>query len=102
MEHEIKINKVLVVLSPDLIQLDKPMESPLIQRAISLAKNASCELELFHIYYDGGLEHQLFESDADLERRREKLTDRYSTLLATMVMRLKDEGIELCYPPQEA
>lgn len=95
MTHKAKIEKVLVVLSPDLIRPDKPKQSPLIQRAVSLAKVTGCELELFHVCYDGGLEYQLFESDADLERRRDVLTDRDATLLAEIATRLKNEGINV-------
>jgi hypothetical protein len=38
MTYKTKIKKVLVVLSPDLIQPDKPKQSPLIQRADELTK----------------------------------------------------------------
>lgn len=93
MRHTTSIDKVLVVLSPDLIKPDKPKQSPLIQRALSLAKNTGCQLELFHVCYDGGLEHQLFRSDADLDREREELIDHDATLLAEIATRLKSEGI---------
>lgn len=95
MNYLAKIKKVLVVLSPDLVQPDKPTRSALIQRAVSLAKISGCELELFHVCYDGGLEHQLFGSDADFERQREQLTDRDATLLAEMATRLQSEGINV-------
>ena len=95
MKYKAKIKKVLVVLSPDLIRPDKPKQSPLIQRAVSLAKITGCELELFHVCYDSELEHRLFESDADLERQREALTDRGATLLAEIATRLKNEGIDV-------
>lgn len=97
MRHTANINKVLVVLSPDLIQPDKPQESALIQRAVSMAKSTGCELELFHACYDAGLEQQLFESDADIERQREDLTNRDAMLLAEMAARLKGEGISVRY-----
>lgn len=97
MTYKTNIKKALVVLSPDLIRPDKPKQSPLIQRAVELAKITGCQLELFHVCYDGGLEHQLFNSDADLERQREELTDRDATLLAEMATRLKDESINVRY-----
>lgn len=95
MSNNTKIKKVLVVLSPDLIKPDKPKQSPLIQRAVSLAKITGCELELFHVCYDGGLEFQLFDSDVAIERQREELTDRDATLLAEIATRLKNEGIKV-------
>ena len=97
MSNKTKIKKVLVVLSPDLTQPDKPKQSSLIQRAVSLAKITGCELELFHVCYDGGLEHQLFSSEADRERQREELVDRDATLLAEMAARLRAESINVRY-----
>ncbi|NNF15430.1 MAG: universal stress protein [Gammaproteobacteria bacterium] len=95
MSYEANIKKVLVVLSPDLISPDKPKQSPLIHRAVSLAKNAGCELELFHVCYDSGLEYQLFRSSADLKRRREALADQDATVLADIAARLKSDGINV-------
>ena len=83
MPYKMNIKKALVVLSPDLIRPDKPEQSPLIQRAVELAKTTGCELELFHVCYDSGLEHQLFESNAKLERQQKKLTDRDATMRRT-------------------
>ena len=97
MKHNTKIRKVLVVLSPDLIQPQKPTQSPLIQRAIALAKSTGCELELFHVCYEDELEQQLLESAVDLERQRKELTNRDSLLLAEMATRLKDESINVSY-----
>ncbi len=93
MTYKPKIEKILVVLSPDLIRPDKPEQSPLLQRAVSLAKITGCELELFHICFDGALEHQLFVPEADRERQREQLTDQDATVLAEMATRLKSESI---------
>jgi len=95
MTYKAKIKKVLVVLSPDLIRPDKPKQSSLVQRAVALAKITGCELELFHVCHDGSLEHQIFASDDDLERQREELTDRDATLLAEMVTRLRNEGVNV-------
>lgn len=91
------IKKVLVILSPDLIRTDKPMESALIRRAVSLAQNTGCELELFHACYDDRPDYGLFTSDAERQKERERLTDEDATQLAEMAMRLKDECAKLCY-----
>ena len=97
MPYKMNIKKALVVLSPDLIRPDKPEQSPLIQRAVELAKTTGCELELFHVCYDSGLEHQLFESNAKLERQQKKLTDRDATMLAEMAAHLKSEGVNVLH-----
>ena len=91
MTYKAKIKKVLVVLSPDLIRPDKPMESALIRRAISLAKITGCELELFHVCYDGSLDYGFFTSDEERQRERDRLTNKDATRLAEMAMRLKNE-----------
>ena len=95
MQRTAKIEKVLVVLSPDLVRPGKPLESALIRRAVALAKITGCELELFHVCFDGSLQHQLFTSDASLKRRREELTDRDATLLAEMATHLRRECIDV-------
>lgn len=95
MTHQAKIKNVLVMLSPDLIKPDQPRESPLIQRAVALAKITGCELELFHVCYDSGLENQLFESDAELEQKREETINKDATLLADMATRLKNQSIKV-------
>ena len=86
-----KINKVLVILSPDLIQPDKPMESVLLNRAVSLARKTGCALELFHVCYDNKLDNSLFASDDDLHRERKHLADRDATRVAEIAARLNGE-----------
>ncbi len=95
MNYKPKIQKALVVLSPDLIRPDAPKESPLLQRAITLAKVTGCELELFHICYDGEIAHPLFAADDELDRKRRELTDKDATLMEEIVARLKGEGINV-------
>lgn len=91
------IKKVLVILSPDLIKTDKPMESALIRRAISLAKITGCELEMFHACYEDRPDHGLFTSDEERQTERDRLTAEDATRLAEMAMRLKDEGVNVRY-----
>lgn len=88
-----KIEKILVVLSPDLIKPDQPGESTLIKRAVALTRKTGCELELFHVCYSDELAHQLFASDSDRERHKRKLTDHDATLLAEIGARLLREGV---------
>ncbi len=92
-----KINKALVVLSPDLIRPEQPMKSVLLQRAVSLAKVSGCQLELFHVCYDSGVEHQLFASDDEMDAEIKNLSDRDATLVAEIAMRLGQEGIDVCH-----
>lgn len=97
MTHEAKIKKILVVLSPDLIRPDEPMQSALIQRAISLARNTGSELELFHVSYDGTLDYCLFASEGELQNERERLTDEDATRLAELATRIKGECVNVRY-----
>lgn len=97
MTNTANIKKVLVVLSPDLIRPDKPMESALIRRAVSLAKNTGCELELFHACYDDRPDYGLFTSDEERQNERERLTGKDATRLSEMAVRLKNECAEVRY-----
>jgi nucleotide-binding universal stress UspA family protein len=97
MPIEAKINKALVVLSPELIRPDSPMDSTLLRRAITLAKSTGCQLELFHACYDNALDYHLFASDDDARRQQEALTDRDATLLAEIATRLKSEYPNIRY-----
>jgi len=93
----VDINKVLVVLSPDLIQPANPGESPLIQRAVALAKAAGCELELFHASYDSMIDYKIIASNDERQRQREAITDRDATLLADIAARLSMDGVNVSY-----
>ena len=90
-----KIERALVVLSPDLIRPDDPMQSSLLKRAVSLAEKTGCELELFYVSYDGALDFSLFQSNADLQRAREELTDQQATQLAEVASRIKSDSVRV-------
>lgn len=95
MQYKAKIKKALAVLSPDLIAPEAPMQSALLKRAVALAKITGCELEIFHVCYDGGLLYQLFASDDELERQRMRLTDSAATRVAEVAARLRNEAIDV-------
>lgn len=95
MSYEPKIEKALVVVTPDLIRPDDPMQSTLLKRAVSLARKTGCELELFHVCYDGTLDFHLFATAADLQRARERLTDHQATQLAEVAARLKSKSVRV-------
>lgn len=95
MTYKPKIRKALVVLSPDLVRPDKPMESTLIKRAVELATITGCELELFHVCFDASLEEGLFASNKDLEYERYQLTEQDATRLAELATRLKNECVNV-------
>ncbi len=92
-----KIDKVLVILSPDLIKTDKPMESALIRRVVSLARITGCELELFHACYEDRPDYGLFTSDEKRQKERDRLTEKDATRLAEMAVRLKEECANVRY-----
>lgn len=87
------LKKVLVVISPDLIEPNSPRESRLISRALKLAKTSGCELELFHVCHDPSLEQGMFKSDPAVIAERQRITNQEAALLAEMVVRLKSEGV---------
>ena len=87
--------RALVVLSPDLVKPEAPLDSALLRRAVDYAKRSGCELELFHVCYDASLDYQLFPSEAALQEQREILTDRDATLLGEITARLRDEQIDV-------
>lgn len=88
-----RLNKVLVVISPDLIEPNSPRESRLVSRALELAKSSDCELELFHVCHDPSLEQGLFQSDPAIAAEKQRITNREAALLAEMVVRLQSEGV---------
>lgn len=88
-----KLEKVLVVISPDLVQSSAPEKSSLLMRAIALSKATGCELELFHVCYDSSLKPAFFTDRSELRREQEQCLDRDATLLAEMVVRLKVQRV---------
>lgn len=92
-----QIKKALVVLSPDLIRPDCPDESALLRRAVALARITGCELELFHVCYDSGLEDSLFRSEEELDRARKRLTDESATRVAEIATRLRRESVNVSH-----
>lgn len=93
--NDTKLDRVLVVISPDLVKPGAPKESPLIARAIALAKATGCELEFFHVSYDDSVTLATFVSETDLLREREKILDRDATLMSELIVGLKAEGVSI-------
>lgn len=89
------IQKALVVLGPGLAHADEPMQSTLIRRAVELARAAGCELELFHVAYNGALENAWFAAEAQVERTRRSMTDADATRLAEIAAWLRAEGVRV-------
>ncbi len=90
-----ELKRILVVVSPDLVQPSSPRQSPLISRAIELAKATGGTIELFHVCHEPTLEQGLFAADPDVVAEKQRVTDRESTLLAEMAVRLKSEGVDV-------
>ena len=97
MTYEAGIKKLLVVLSPELVRPEKPLKSVLLERAVSFSKRTGCEMELFHAYYRGDLDLNLFNTPEDLSRRKRELLDRDATKLAEIAARLKKKGVNVRY-----
>jgi universal stress protein E len=95
MTHKAKIEKALVVLSPDLIRPDKPLKSALLERAVALAKITGCKIELFHVCYDSGMDFQLLSQGNNLKEWHREVTDRDATKVAEIVARLREECVDV-------
>jgi nucleotide-binding universal stress UspA family protein len=93
--HDTKLNRVLVVISPDLVKPGAPQDSVLLNRAVALAKATGCELELFHVCHDSSLLPAFFDSAVQMQRERETVLDRDATLMAEIVARLNSEGVTM-------
>lgn len=97
MNDKAKIEKALVVLSPDLVRPDKPEDSTLMRRAVALAKATGCELELFHVCYDGGLDDGPLRADGELRRRRQQFTDEQATRVAELAANLARQSVRVSH-----
>ena len=95
MNSEARINKILVVLGPELIEATDPMESTLLKRAAAVSQATGCELELFHVTFDSALGYRLFTSDEELDQQRQMLLDRDATRLAEIAAWLVDKGMKV-------
>ena len=97
MRNEPQFRKALVVLGTESEAPEQPMQSMLLKRAVALARHTGCELELFHVCYDGAFEYNLFGTSTELERLRRQYTDREATRVAEIATWLQNEGIAVTY-----
>ena len=95
MATERKIDRLLVVLSPEMLRNARAWNSPLIRRAAALARQTGCSIELFHASYDPKHDLSLFANRDDRLRARKRLTDRDATRVAELATRLKQEHINV-------
>ena len=86
------LDHVLVVLSADLIEPSAPMDSPLIRRALALAKETGCELEFLHVWHDSTLTPSLMVTSDELEATREQMLNLEAARVAELVLRLNSQG----------
>ena len=97
MNEKAKIEKALVVISPDLIRPDRPKDSVLMRRAISLARATGCEIELYHVCHDSELEDSLFQSREELDHERKRFTDEQATRVAELAAHLRRESVKVSH-----
>ena len=95
MNADARIKKILVILSPELIESADPMESTLLKRAAAVSRATGCELELFHVAFDSALDYQLFKSGEELEKQRQMLLDRDATRLAELAAWFVQKGVSV-------
>jgi universal stress protein E len=87
--------KVLLILSPDLVSPDRPLDSALLRRAVQLARNTGCELELFHVCHDETVDRAFYAPQEDLQRERTRITNTAATRVAEIAARLRAERISV-------
>ena len=90
-----KLERVLVVISSDLVKPNAPRESTLLMRAVALAKATGCELELFHVCDDPSFGMQFFTSKDEIRHAQKQCVDRDATLIAEIALRLQSEGVTI-------
>lgn len=91
LKAETVIERVLVVVTPDLIKA--PYDSALLRRAIALAKVTGCELEFLHVCYDRSIATSLFLPAEERERRRSKCLDQDDLTMWKLVEHMKSKGV---------
>ena len=92
---EPKLERVLVVISPDLVKPNALRESALLMRAVALAKATGCELELFHVCDDPSLRMPFFTSEDMNRHAQAQYVNRDATLIAEIALRLQSEGVTI-------
>jgi len=97
MKSEASMQKLLVIVDPDLIEAVEPMAVALLKRAVAIARDTGCEIELFHVSYDSALDYQLFGSADELQEQRRQILDRDATRLAGIAALLLQNGIKVTH-----
>ena len=92
---EPKLERVLVVISPDLVKPNALRESALLMRAVALAKATGCELKLFHVCDDPSLRMPFFTSEDMNRHAQAQYVNRDATLIAEIALRLQSEGVTI-------
>ncbi len=88
-----QLQRALVIVDPDRVNPAAPMESVLIARSVALAKATGCELELFHVCYDGALDQKLFASDETVAQEKERFANHAATRLSEVAIALQSQGV---------
>lgn len=91
------IDRVLVVIDPDQMMLDQPVQSDLLQCALDLAQATGCELELFSAYHDPSFEMSLFANQETVNHEKDRVTSSAATKLGEIALELKQRGAAVSY-----
>lgn len=88
-----ELERVLVVISPDLVKPGSPEKSPLLSRALYLAKETGCELELFHVCYDEVGPANRFKTKDDIRLEQQKVFDLEKKQMIKLAENLHADGV---------
>ncbi|MEE4185538.1 MAG: universal stress protein [Gammaproteobacteria bacterium] len=97
MNSTAKLNwqRILVVIPPERLDAKRPADSPLIERALRVARQAAAGVELFTVCHENSLEQKLFAGDAEVEQRRQELADTAVTRLDEIGLAFKSAGLSV-------
>lgn len=89
------IDRIMVVMNPELESPDKLLKSSLIRRATEVAKRFDAAIDLFHVIFESSLAQKLFADDQTVAAERKRRIDDDATLLAEIALRMKSNGIRV-------
>lgn len=91
------IDHVLVVVDPQELIDDQPVQSDVLRRALNLAQATDCKLELFTAYHEPTLELRLFADQEEVSAEKDRLTNSAATRLGEIALDLRSRGANVSH-----
>lgn len=87
------MKRLLVVLGPDLDEICASPPSPLVERALGVARALDMSVELFHVSQEVESNPTLLAPDSERQRARRRTADQAATRLSELALQLSGEGV---------